>query len=333
MNYSLSDNQKFIDKKIDNALRQSFLLSLAFFALYTTNLKIFGQDRDYLNYVDMYFRYENYEFLEPLPFIISYIGNENFWDFNAFYLTITSIGILTKFFIVWKHKLRVTYFIFIYFLYYFWIVDYTQIRYGAAMPFIILTLIYYQRRQWYFSIAWFAVAVAFHYSSVLLLIPLSIHFLGIRNFLTLTALGLLVALPSGLIRDDIIYQLAGASTDSYIGKKSGHTEDLNLLNTYYASFIAIFIISIYAWRKKMSDLRAVAQYALALGIICYFASITLASPVIGQRILELSSLPTFLAICTSAEYENEEWKSYIFLIPYLYLSIYIHLSFGIIEKF
>ena len=73
MNYSLSDNQKFIDKKIDNALRQSFLLSLAFFALYTTNLKIFGQDRDYLNYVDMYFRYENYEFLEPLPFIISYI--------------------------------------------------------------------------------------------------------------------------------------------------------------------------------------------------------------------------------------------------------------------
>lgn len=310
-----------------------FIFGLIIILIMLVTFKVFGIDRDYENYVEIYDNLEGYPFLEFIPSILVKIGNYLNLSVVFFYLILASISIIGKFYIAKKILNKISLFLFIYLVYYFWIGEYTQIRYSTAIPFVILGL-YFLGESLVLTLAFIFIGSLFHYSSLLMLFPIFLYKYGCGRTLIISLSIFLISfiffqVSNIEIEDSTILN----SVFEYINNKSGHIEYLNIINTFYLTHVLIVFAYIFLVNNsaKKVPLAIVSEYSAILGISSYMVAILMGFPVVAQRVLDFYTMPLLFAIPFVISFTRKKLLLICtFLVLYIYLFIYINFIFGII---
>lgn len=308
-----------------------FLFCCASAFLFVTNAKTFGIDRDYLNYIDIYHQYFMFESLEYIPSKMADLGAGLGLDFIWYYLALTSIAVFGKFYVAWSYRFNSVKFATLYAIYFFWIFDYTQVRFGAALPFLMISLLEYTKGRYVKGVVFLIVATLFHYSALLMLIPFSLAIAQNLDKRISISYAVILIISGILLSPTLLDYAANSPYGEYLAAKTGHIDQVNVINTYYLAILSVLsLVAIQAWRSS-NRLTYFALYSLASGSLAYAIASQAGFPVIAQRVIEFSIVPTWMSISTAGRMEQlKPWLLVAVWFPFLYLSIYIHFVFQII---
>jgi hypothetical protein len=257
--------------------------------------RLFGVGVDYFNYVAYYdyipeiFSFEDTRFEPGFHLAAWFFRHKIGLSFDQFTMLIVAISLAIKFYLFRKYLAHPLLAVVAYFLIFYGIHEYTQIRAALALALGYWAIHLVMERRWIWAVLLFAVSLTFHTSAILLL-PAFIGAQFIRGTLSAVLLGVgaavLFALSEYLYQFAIIYF---ATINPLLqGYLDNATTDINSLSLgsinnlmYMAALAAAVVFRWFDLGRYHSTFLTMA--ILSLVMLALFA----ASPIVGQRAKEV----------------------------------------------
>lgn len=172
-------------------------LAFIFFSLFVMLMALFSSpeiSRDGGTYVEYYYKViAGYKLSVEYSFkVLSLVSYTFFNSYTGLFFIYAFFGVLLKLYSFWKLSVLPLHALFIYFCYFFFLHDLTQIRVGVAAGFIFVAFIYYFDRRYFQYFTFVALGLFFHYSAVVfMLVP---FFISKNNGLLISLLYLILSL-------------------------------------------------------------------------------------------------------------------------------------------
>lgn len=303
------------------------VLSVVFLILFTITLfQIFGASVDYKTYLD---------FIagvsianppkEPFAFILRELTAGNSLLFFAVF---ACIGIATKLWAISGLSKYIYLSLFAYFFSYFFLHDYTQIRVGVSSGIFLLSIKDIRDRNLGSFLFKSTLAIAFHFSA---LIMLPLYFIvGLKKsiFRILPILGIIIVFINVNLQFIILKLLSLNQfiNDLYMSKR-GHTESIKILNLISISYFLLFYcISLIEHKLDKTDL--VLFKILSISLFIFFGFSVLEMPVITYRIYEFLNIVLIVLLANIVSYFKQKLLLTIGICIYFVLHL-LHLLFNV----
>lgn len=291
-------------KKIYLTYDQVFWILIFLILVPIAGLRLFGQDADYFNYLNLLTLQNSLELLTKefgfriLLGINSVVFNSSV---SAFFLIFAILGISIKFFAFTKISpiplLSLALYLFSYFLLH----DYTQIRAGVASGIFLLAMQDLSagvKHRYFKKVIW---ACLFHWTA-LIMIP--VYFLirrfSLSFFFMLPFIGIFIFLSRINFEQYILSAIADyPALALYYASHSGHNSSVNIFNLINLGFLGMFIgiyALIYYLREKFSDLEIDLFKVFSISIFSFYFFAILNKPVVAFRIFEFLNISLLLLI-------------------------------------
>jgi hypothetical protein len=289
-------------------------------------IRLFGLGNDYYSYLQMFGNKSSNERnnLEPAFKIIGIIND---FFFNSSLISLFFISSLCALLLKINaiKKLASPYFIiiiFYYFITFYWLHEYTQIRVAIAIGIYFNAIIVLNKGKIIQYCMYAIVATLFHYSSVVML-PFLL-FIKICNTkkkcLLVVCIGFIFALVSSKIiaryLRDVIYQL---QIISRINKSGPEDTFMSVFNLKYISLLSIFFIS-YFFIIPSDSIDTLLFQSFAFGLCFFYYLNPINLPVISVRFAEFyTSVFIILIPNIILKINFKEKKFLIFLFTFFVL--------------
>jgi hypothetical protein len=289
-------------------------------------IRLFGLGNDYYPYLRMTQNISGNERinLEPAFKVIGIINDFFFGSSLISFFFISSLcALLLKINAI--NKIAPSYFViilFYYFITFYWLHEYTQIRVAVAIGIYFNALLVLSRKKTIQYCVYSIIAILFHYSAIVML--LFLLFIKICNTkkkcLLIVSIGFIFALISSITIEkylrDIIYQL-----QIIIGINKSGPEDtfMSVFNLKYLSLLAMFfLISFFVISHNNIDMLLFQSFAFGLCFYYYLNPINL--PVVSVRFTEFyTSVFIILIPNVISRIQFKEKKFLLFLFGFFVL--------------
>jgi len=272
----------------------NFYISIIIFLIlfFISGFKIFGPGNDYDSYYSMVV-FKDYVleykeiFLRLIIFLNDILFNSNI---TTFFLIFTIIGLSLKFIAFYRLSPYPYLTILIYFLSYYWLHEYIQIRAGVATGlFLLATKDLSDGKKWnYFIKSFFA--ILFHWSSIILIPIYFIRKINLKSMIILPLVGIFLFFLKFDLEGLIIYYLSLTGLDfTYYRLYAGYKDQINVFNLITISFMLIYVIItiLIVIKNEIFTKYEIVLYKLfSLGIFIFFVTSKLNSPVVAFRLQE-----------------------------------------------
>lgn len=285
---------------------------------------------DYGGYIDYYNDVitDSFSRVEPSFILISQLVNYIFDDVLYLFIIYAFLGVSLKYIAINHLSNHKFHSIFIYFSYFFLLLEMTQIRVGVAAGFLLLCIRPIHERKIFQFLIFSLLAFFFHYSAlvVLLLYFLKSEDINKKVYFSLIPLGYIIYffdINLFFLLDFLQIDLIQIKRESY----STYDNDINLFNYVYLSRIILASLLLFNIKliKEKNDyaILLIKIYFISLFIFSAFASI----PGMSSRVSELLLIVEIILIpCLIYVFKNKVVANFvIFIIAFvhLYFSIFI----------
>jgi hypothetical protein len=308
-------------------LTSTLLLFCGLILFFISVLHLFGPSADSQAYADFLHGNEiNNPPAEIGADLIKKVARGNEFIFFGIF---AMLGISFKLIGILRYSKFVGLSVILYFLTYYFLHDYTQIRAGVASGIFLLSIGNLVERKTFSYFFKAMMAIVFHYSALIMLpIYFVIKYVNSAAFKYLPAIGIaLVVLKIDLSKillsilsyNEFIYNL--------FLMKRGYGEDIAVFNLISLSFVFVFyFISII--ELKLDRVDHTLYKILSISLFVFFSFSSLKMPVITFRMYEFLNIVIVILMANIIAYINEKNLAVLGLLLYFSLHIY-HLLFNV----
>ena len=246
------------------------------------------------------------------------------------FIVIAILSIFSKFWFVFKTSSYPLLAISLYLSHYFILIEFVQVRWGAAIGLLCVCLYFFNENKKLKSLLFFFAAVSIHYFSFIFVF---IYFLNCRwftisrlnfLFLTSTIVGFLINVP-GIFISFIHSFLSQVPTLSYVsGKLVGYavnnsTELSIIVKVKVLLFYGLFYLFYLFSHRSTSKSKLYAKaYIFSLSLVMVFSSFS----VLSARLLVFSELIVFVLISDSIRRVKPEWVRILMTLGLILFSFF-----------
>jgi hypothetical protein len=312
----------------------NFYISIIIFLIlfFISGFKIFGPGNDYDSYYSMVV-FKDYVleykeiFLGLIIFLNDILFNSNI---TTFFLIFAIIGLSLKFIAFYKLSQYPYLTILIYFLSYYWLHEYIQIRAGVATGlFLLATKDLSDGKKWNYLIKSFF-AILFHWSSIILIPLYFIRKINLKFIIILPLVGILLYFLKFDIEGLIIYYLSLLGIDlTYYNLYAGYKDQINVFNFIAISYILIYIIitSLIMVNNKIFTKYEIILYKLfSFGIFIFYVMSKLNSPVVAFRLQEYFNVVLLILLPSIINKFKQKYIVASIIVAYFCLYFYFLMS-------
>lgn len=312
-------------------------LTLLFISI--AGFRLLGWANDTANYYEMVVYQDELRlatkefFFRLIIFLNDFIFNSNF---TVFLLIFAFLGVSIKMYVFVKYSKIVMLSVILYFLTYFWLHEYIQIRAGVATGIFLLTikdLSEGNAKKYFFKVFF---AIMFHWSSILL-IPLYffIKYLNLRTFMFLPLISIVIY-ETGFNLNLIIASILTFTgiNENLFKMYAGFKHDINVFNTLSILYILLFsiiTIMLFNYRKLFSDYEIVLYKVFSFSISLFFFSSLLNAPVVAFRLLEYFNI--ILLLLLPSIVSKFKQKKLVSILSIIYFGIFSYYLFTKVIEF
>lgn len=273
----------------------SLILFILFFLLIpVVGFRLLGKDIDFDNY---YYVIKNPDQFNLTTKEISFkflLYLNDIFSSNSVYpilITYAIIGLGIKFYAILKYSMIPGLSLIIYFLSYFLLHEYTQIRAGISSGIFLLALpnIADGNMKSYFKKV--IIACLFHWTAIILFpMYFFLRKIHLKYFLVLPCLSLAIYFSKIDLEGILLSQIQKIPLlYLYYQSNSGHQESINVLNLINLGFLLLFVFSVFSHLigpliKTSMEVVLIKVFSLSLTIFYLFAILN--KPVIAFRLFE-----------------------------------------------
>lgn len=294
--------------------------------------RLFGPGADYYVYMEMVVDKSDLRLgTEEFAFkLLVWINDILFGsDFLAFLVMFAILGVGTKLFAILKYSKLPLLSLILYTFSYFLLHEYIQIRAGVATGFFLLAIADLANgdAKKYFVKA--ALAVLFHWSSVVLL-PLFfiIRYTKTGFFYFLPFIGILMFIKGVNVNSSIQEALVPFELlSSYYQDHAGHEENVKAFNLISISHVVLFIFGAVLNLKKKEkidefDLVLFKVFSISLFLFFFLASFRL--PVMAFRVYEYLNVVLLLLVPAIVfQFKQKIFLSSLFIIYFMFYAFHL----------
>jgi transmembrane protein EpsG len=324
---AISTSQDMYKAHARYPLLKSMLWLVIFFGLTTFSVfQVFGNSNDRLQYIrylqltnlasdksspnDLFFRFAHTLNKE-------YFGNTTIIIFGIY----AFIGIGLKIQAIKKYSKYAFISLAIYFLTYFWLHDYTQIRAGVASGFALIAVCNLETKKYIKYFLYILLAICFHWSAIIYIIIFPLFFLPNRVIQIFVILSFLASIVGFDLSKIIILLTSSPAINTYFYIHSGHVAGINVLNSLSLTSVVIYFFYSYILKRTHCDLNN--QYKLkicGLSLVAYFMFSCLQLPVVAYRLYEILNIVYIILLPEIMVSVKEKYaiQITIFLYPVLF---------------
>lgn len=301
-------------KRLYLTFDQLFWIALLAVMVPIAGLRLLGLDADNGNYMNLLTMGNGIELLtKEFGFRALLLVNAVIFGSNpqSFFLIFAAFGITLKFAAFSKDSPLPELSLLLYFLSYFLLHDYTQIRAGVASGFFLLSMrdLAEGNKGIYFKKVVFA--CLFHWTA-LVMIP--IYFIvrkfSLAFFAVLPLVGILVFLSGINFEQYILKAISGyPALALYYGAHAGHESSINIFNLINLGFFGIFVIifAMLAWqRDEFSDFEVSLSKVFSLSLFGFYVFAIINKPVVAFRVFEFLNI-TLLILIPGVVLKFKQW--------------------------
>lgn len=313
-------------KKIYLTYDQVFWTGIFIILVPIVGLRLLGPDADYNNYLNLLTLQNSLELLTK-EFGFRLLLGLNSWIFNTnvdtFFLLFAILGISIKFYAFTKTSPIPLLSLVLYFLSYFLLHDYTQIRAGVASGIFLLSIQDLSEGSKKRYIQKVILACLFHWTA-LIMIPIYffVRRFSFSFFALLPYIGILIFFSRINFEQYILLAIADyPAVTIYYASHSGHNSIVNIFNVINMGFLGIFFgISalIYYMHDEFTALEIDLFKVFSTSIFAFYFFAILNKPVVAFRIFEFLNISLLLLI-PYVVLKFKQWylASIVFLIFFL----------------
>lgn len=334
------DNKANLSMKLILIKKQSLLwVFIAWILILIAGLRLFGWANDTTNYYEMVVYQDELLlgtkelFFRLIIFLNALFFNSNF---TFFLLIFASLGVGIKVYAFSKYSSIPMLSIALYFLSYFWLQDYIQIRAGVATGIFLLAtkdLADGNSKKYFYKVF---LAVMFHWSSILL-IPLYfvVRYMNIKFIILLPAIGIFLYLVgfNFYFVIDYILTIGGIDRALYI-MYAGYENKVNVFNLISLSYLLIYLsitIIMLINKSRFSEYEITLYKIFSIGIFIFFITSLLNAPVVAFRLFEYFNI-VLLILLPSLVLKFKQ--KYILMVLFIiYYGAYGYFLFANVIKF
>jgi hypothetical protein len=322
-----------VNRKINFHFLNFYIGIIIFLILFfISGFKIFGPGNDYDSYYSMVV-FKDYVleykeiFLRLIIFLNDILFNSNI---TIFFLIFAIIGLSLKFIAFYRLSPYPYLSILIYFLSYFWLHEYIQVRAGVATGlFLLATKDLSDGKKWnYFIKSFFA--ILFHWSSIILIPIYFIRKINLKFIIILPLIGILLYFLKFDIEGLIIYYLSLLGIDlTYYNLYAGYKDQINIFNFIAISYILIYIIitSLIMVNNKIFTKYEIILYKLfSFGIFIFYVMSKLNSPVVAFRLQEYFNVVLLILLPSIINKFKQKYIVASIIVAYFCLNFYFLMS-------